>query len=110
MGKQLSILEITELQLSEAKERRSSGKMYHSDIEAQDKELLKPIKEKKQMAKQEAKETTIEGVQELCDTFDPTNANKKQIREFRKALGELSKEKYPKKAKKAKEPKKATKK
>ena len=45
----------------------------------------------------------VELVQETMINFDPGTANKKQIREFRKALGELSKAKYPKGAKKAKE-------
>jgi len=41
-------------------------------------------------------------VSELILNFNPETANKKQIRELRKALAALKNEKYPKGAKKAK--------
>jgi len=39
---------------------------------------------------------TTQELSELCASFDPVNASKKQIVNFRKLLGKLKNEKYPK--------------
>ena len=44
----------------------------------------------------------VEQIKNLMQSFDPTVANKREIREMRKILGALSKEKYPRKERKEK--------
>ena len=89
-----------------AKNKLSSGEMLFEDQKKHYHKVLgirqhRPKNRRiKAMAKVPFEGKEADAVADLIDTFDPGTANKKEIREFRKALGELSKAKYPKGAKK----------
>lgn len=105
MGEQLNILDTIITRNEHAKERLESKEMLLPGDEEFYKTTLGLNKKRKNkhpkirtMPKTHQSEMTT-AVKEACQAFDPETANKKQIRELRKMLGALSKEKYPRKPK-----------
>lgn len=108
-----NILDITINAQREAEHKLTSGEMLLDEQKDNYNRRLgirKRKRNRKERTRKMSKEYTgpeVEVVKGLVETFNPITANKKQIRELRKALGNLSKAKYPKseKAKKKEFPK-----